>query len=287
MISKEEIQELLYSTETYRIERTISTGDMDKFQEAICAFSNDLPNSRKKGYLIIGAHDNGNLSGLKVTDTLLTKISAIRSAGNILPLPVMSVERFEYEDGDLLVAEVSPSLVPPVRYRGRTFVRIGPRRDIATEAEERILFERRTSYMATFDATPCFGATIKDIDTDFIRKEYLPQIIDDEVLANDSRDIKEQLAFEVVVRPSLSLNLVTDEEKVTKSVTKLNDTLNEIIDFCSTPRSMIEIMEHIGLKHRYNVKHRYIDPLIEGGFLVMTIPEKPNSRSQKYKRTLT
>ncbi|WP_337950552.1 Fic family protein, partial [Prevotella sp.] len=94
-------------------------------------------------------------------------------------------------------------------------------------------------------------------------------------------------AFEVVVRPSLSLNLVTDEENVTKSVTKLNDKLNDVIDFCSTPRSMTEIMEHLGLKHRYNVKHRYIDPLIEGGFLVMTIPEKPNSRSQKYKRVLT
>lgn len=47
MITKAEIQELLHSTETYRVERTISTGDMDKFQEAICAFSNDLPNSRK------------------------------------------------------------------------------------------------------------------------------------------------------------------------------------------------------------------------------------------------
>ena len=90
-------------------------------------------------------------------------------------------------------------------------------------------------------------------------------------------------AFEVIVRPSLSLNLVTDEGKVTK----LNDTLNDIIDFCSTPRSMAEIMERLGLKHRYNVKHRYIDPLIEGGFLVMTIPEKPNSRDQKYKRALT
>lgn len=89
-------------------------------------------------------------------------------------------------------------------------------------------------------------------------------------------------AFEVIVRPSLSLNLVTNEEKVTK----LNDTLNDIIDFCSTPRSMAEIMKHLGLKHRYNVKHRYIDPLMEGGFLVMTIPEKPNSRSQKYKRAL-
>ena len=102
----------------------------------------------------------------------------------------MSVEKFEYEDGELLVAEVSPSLIPPVRYRGRTFVRIGPRRDIASEAEERILLERRTSYMATFDAMPCFGATIDDIDTGFIKKEYLPQILDDEVLANDTRDIK-------------------------------------------------------------------------------------------------
>lgn len=480
MITKEEVQELLHSTETYRVERTTSTGDMDKFQEAICAFSNDLPNSRKKGYLILGAYDNGTLSGLKVDDALLKKIAAIRSDGNILPLPVMSVERFEFEDGDLLVAEVSPSLVPPVRYRGRTFIRIGPRRDIATEAEERILFERRTSYMATFDATPCFGATIESIDVDYIKAKYLPQVIDTEVLASDNRDIKEQLssihlfdlehdcptnaaiilfgndpqyflhgcyvqyvhfagkdrgseivnerqikgslckmlpqlesfvrdavvtarpvsismlrektllnypdlalrellmnacmhrdyqsnmpirlyqyedrieilnagglygearpenfptvndyrnpivaeamrglkyvnmfnrgiqrvknllkengnpepiftvdkitAFEVTVRPSLSLNLVTSEEKVTKSVTKLTETVNDIIAFCSTPRSMTEIMEHIGLKHRYNVKHRYIDPLIDSGVLMMTIPDKPNSRNQKYIRALT
>jgi len=59
MITKDEIQELLHSTETYRVERTTSTGDMDKFQEAICAFANDLPNSRKNGYLILGAYDNG------------------------------------------------------------------------------------------------------------------------------------------------------------------------------------------------------------------------------------
>ena len=59
MITKDEIQELLHSTETYRVERTTSTGDMDKFQEGICAFANDLPNSRKKGYLILGAYDNG------------------------------------------------------------------------------------------------------------------------------------------------------------------------------------------------------------------------------------
>lgn len=194
MVSKTELQDLLQTTETYRVERTTSTNDMDKFQEAICAFSNDLPNSKKKGYLILGAYDNGTLSGLKVDDALLKKIAAIRSDGNILPLPIMSVERFEFPEGDLLVAEVSPSLLPPVRYRGRTFVRIGPRRDIATEAEERILMERRTSYMATFDAMPCLGATINDINTLYIKQEYLPQVIDAEVLSGDKRDIKEQLA---------------------------------------------------------------------------------------------
>ena len=164
MISKEEIQALLHSTENFRVERTVSTTNMDKFCEAICAFSNDLPNSRQKGYLLIGAYDDGRLSGLKVDDALLKKISGIRSDGNILPLPVMTVERVEFSDGDLLVAEVSPSLLPPVRYRGRVFVRIGPRRDIASETEERILTERRMAYMATFDATPCLGATLDDLN---------------------------------------------------------------------------------------------------------------------------
>ena len=33
MITKDEIQELLHSTETYRVERTTSTGDMDKLND--------------------------------------------------------------------------------------------------------------------------------------------------------------------------------------------------------------------------------------------------------------
>ena len=194
MITKEEICTMLQSTETYRVEKTISTTNMDKFCEAICAFANDLPDSRKKGYLFIGVNDDGTLSGLKVDDGLLKKIAAIRSDGNILPLPTMSVERFEFPDGDLLVAEVSPSLIPPVRYRGRAFVRIGPRRDIATEVEERILTERRTSFMATFDATPCIDATLADLELETISNDYLPTVVDPEILSTDKRDIKEQLA---------------------------------------------------------------------------------------------
>jgi len=66
MITKDEILELLHSTETYRVERTTSTDDMDKFQEAICAFAKDLSGSRKKGYLILRAYDNGGNVGGKM-----------------------------------------------------------------------------------------------------------------------------------------------------------------------------------------------------------------------------
>lgn len=194
MIAKEDILELLKSTESYRVERSVSTGNMDKFCEAICAFANDMPGSRKNGYLIIGAKDDGSIAGMNVDDDLLKKIAGIRSDGNILPLPTMSVERFSFPDGDLLVAEVRPSDLPPVRYRGRVFIRVGPRRDIATEAEERILAERRCSFMATFDATPCLNAKLEDLDIDYIKTKYLPLVFDEEMLATDKRDIKEQLA---------------------------------------------------------------------------------------------
>ena len=194
MITKEELQGLLHSTETYRVERTVSTGNMDKFQEAICAFANDLPGTRKKGYLILGAYDNGELSGLKVTDELMKTIASIRSNGNILPIPVMSVDKCTFPKGDLLVAEVTPSLDTPVRYRGRTFVRIGPRRDIASAEEERILAERCAASLPTFDTRPCREATVDDLDTDIIVEEYMPRAIAPDVLASDNRPLKEQLA---------------------------------------------------------------------------------------------
>ena len=193
-MTKEEINKLLYSTETSRIERTISTSDMDKFQEAICAFSNDMSNSRQNGYLIIGAKDNGELSGLKVDDNLFKKISGIRSDGNILPIPMMTCERYELEGGDILVVEVQPSFSTPVRYRGRTFIRIGPRRDIATIDEERILSEKRMSNMATFDASPCYAATIDDVYVDIIKNEYIPKAVSAEELENDTRSIEQQMA---------------------------------------------------------------------------------------------
>ena len=93
-MTKEELQEIIAIDEGFRIELTTSKGDMDKFQEAICAFANDMPGSGKKGYLLIGVYDNGQISGMKVDDALMKRISGIRFDGNILPLPVMSRKKY-------------------------------------------------------------------------------------------------------------------------------------------------------------------------------------------------
>jgi len=167
---------------------------MDKFCQAICAFSNDVSGSRNAGYLILGVYDNGKLSGLKVDDRLLLQISNIRTDGNILPQPVMTVEKLKFKDGDVLVVEVQPSEFPPVRYKGRIWVRVGPRKSFATEAEEKILTERRLSNIHTFDAVPCFGTSIAALDIPLIKKEFLPKAVAEEVLAEDKRPVEEQLA---------------------------------------------------------------------------------------------
>ena len=194
IMTTEELLKIIAIEENYRIELTTSTGNMDKFQEAICAFANDMPGSRKKGYLLIGVRNNGEMDGLKVDDALMKKISGIRSDGNILPLPVMSTEKVVTEKGDVLVVEVTPSFDTPVRYRGRTFIRIGPRRDIASAEEERILAERCAASLPTFDTRPCREAKLEDIDVDTIIKQYLPKAIDAKTLAKDKRSLKEQLA---------------------------------------------------------------------------------------------
>ena len=41
MITREEILQMLSDIEGYNIERTVSTDNMDKFCQAICAFSNE------------------------------------------------------------------------------------------------------------------------------------------------------------------------------------------------------------------------------------------------------
>lgn len=194
MLTNQELQEIITNLESDRIEKTTSTTDTDKFCEAICAFSNDLPAHKLPGYVIIGVDDKGNRTGLNVTDRLLVNLAAIRSDGNILPLSAMTVQEYSFSDGDVAVIEVLPSDMPPVRYKGRVFIRVGPRKAIANEQEERILSEKRTSRTRTFDSSPCIGSKLSDLNLELFTLSYLPEAIDKNILEENSRETHLQLA---------------------------------------------------------------------------------------------
>jgi len=193
MLTKTDVLELLADLESDRVERTESTTNTDKFARAVCAFANDMPYHRKPGVLIVGAHDDGRLSGLQVTDQLLQNLGALRSDGNILPLPSIRVHRMSFPDGELAIVEVDPSDLPPVRYKGRVCIRVGPRRADANEQEERILSERRTARAATFDVQPVVGATTAELSIRLF-EAYRTATIDAEVIASNHRSLEERLA---------------------------------------------------------------------------------------------
>ena len=66
---------------------------------------------------------------------------------------------------------------------------------------------------------------------------------------------------------------------------QVSEQVARILAFCETSRTKKDILAHIGLRPVYLNYTRHIRPLVNFGLLGMTIPEKPNSRLQKYKLT--
>ena len=193
MLNEEQLKALMAELESDTAERTESTNNTDKFGQAICAFANDLPNHRRPGYLLVGVKDDGSLAGIKVTDDLLKNLAGIRSDGNILPQPMMTVTKFSLTGGDVAVVEVQPSDLPPVRYKGRVHIRVGPRKAIANEQEERVLSERRVALAKSFDAQPCLEAKIDALALGQF-DAYRREAVDAETIAANHRPLEQQLA---------------------------------------------------------------------------------------------
>ena len=75
MLANDEIRAFLEDIEAHNVERTVSTGKIDKFCQAICAFANDMPGHGVSGYLFIGADNkSGKIAGIEITDQLLQNL---------------------------------------------------------------------------------------------------------------------------------------------------------------------------------------------------------------------
>ena len=60
------------------------------------------------------------------------------------------------------------------------------------------------------------------------------------------------------------------------------DKLKKVLEFCAIPRTKAEIQEYLGIKSDRFIRQEIIQPLLETGRLVRTIPDKPSSPKQKY-----
>lgn len=188
-----ELEGLLKDAESDRVELKESAADGDRIRQAICAFANDMPGHGKAGVLFIGVRDDRSCANLAVTDELLRTLADMRSDGNILPIPSMTVQKRTLRGCEMAVVVVEPSDFPPVRYRGRVWIRIGPRRAIAGEHEERLLAERRRFRDIPADLRPVYDASLDELDAQLIRDAYLPRAVSPEVLAANERTLADQL----------------------------------------------------------------------------------------------
>ena len=194
MINESDLRTLLSDLESDRVERTLSTTDTEKFCQAICAFANDMPANNCPGYLVIGVRNDGKVEGVDVTDKVLLQLSNYADSGQIVPLPSMTVQKMSLAEGNVAIVEVRPSDIPPIRYRGRVWIRRGPRKAIANEQEERILTEKRIHHARTFDLRPCNGCSGDDLALDLFQLTYRNAAVAPEIIADNKRDMFLQMA---------------------------------------------------------------------------------------------
>jgi ATP-dependent DNA helicase RecG len=194
--SDAELEAMMTDIESDLVERKESLkGDAPtRIREAVCAFANDLPDHRRSGVVFVGVRDDGSPSGLTITDELLRTLADVKTDGNILPPPTLTVAKRDLCGADVAVLTVRPADSPPVRFRGRVWVRVGPRRAIATAQDESILNERRRHRDRPFDAQPVPAAVLGDFSRNTFENEYLPSAIARDVLEVNDRTFEQRLA---------------------------------------------------------------------------------------------
>jgi len=79
-----------------------------------------------------------------------------------------------------------------------------------------------------------------------------------------------------------ALEELSQTAQVRAQVTAQVERLLEVLD--DGEFSSAELMEQLGLKHRQSFRNRYLLPALELGLVEMTIPDKPNSNRQKYRK---
>lgn len=95
-------------------------------------------------------------------------------------------------------------------------------------------------------------------------------------------ELREGDIFKVII-PLMEVATPQATPQDTQQATPQDDErINDLLLFCQNAKTREEIQAFLQLKDREHVRNTIIKPLVDGGKLFLTIPDKPNSPKQKY-----
>ena len=89
--------------------------------------------------------------------------------------------------------------------------------------------------------------------------------------------------FHVILK-NMNYDLRGDTTQVATQDTMQVARTEQLLDFCAEPRTRDEMQQFVGIANREHFRKAILKPLLVSGKLTMTIPDKPNSRNQRYVR---
>jgi ATP-dependent DNA helicase RecG len=173
-MTNEEVRQAL-AGETERVEWKQSSRSPEPILQAACALANDLGNSGRSGFIVLGLAKDGTMVGVHGNlDEEQQKLVNRLSSTKLLPSPSCSVEPVEREGAILLIVRVQPYPVPPiVALDGTVWIRRGTVTERAREADIIRLQERRPENRQPFDHRSVPGCSIEDLAEVELKAQYL------------------------------------------------------------------------------------------------------------------
>lgn len=110
-------------------------------------------------------------------------------------------------------------------------------------------------------------------------KEFIVTIPRSNQVASESNQVEENNN-----QVQAKSNQVEQERSNQVARPKVTKKQEDIINFCSVPRTAQEIMDRLGITNQQTNRERHITPLIEAGYLEPTNPDNPTASNQKYRR---
>ena len=287
---------------------------LDKYDIAceLVAFSNS-----RGGKLVVGIKDKtGETNALSYSEVQeTTNLLSDMASENVVPSILIKIDTVEVEDGYLVIATVKEGLNKPYHdNKGIVWVKNG--------ADKRKVFDNAELAEMMTDCGSCApdeagvrDATINDLDETTIKQflgnrfdrvlekkgligdTFNEASLDEDVNVTFTNNDKAQ-EFVITVWRGESNQVEVESNQVsnevcgnsnqvedynTKKVT-LTNKQKDIINFCSVPRTSLEIMERLGVSNQTKNRERYITSLVAAGYLQMTNPDNPTASNQKYKK---